>query len=342
VPKQLDTLVEVEGCRGDWFDLTNGDEGIYLATKLDGFYDPPIKVFYEEPGNLPGSRHLGDRILRRDLSFGVEILNDPGDGNWLSRDSLWRKNWSASKVTKIYITTEESGTRHLNCRLGESPEVNMDTDPNMNVINRTSMIVYAGDPFWWGEDKVFTVETKKDTQFEPTLFDIPGVWPWEELPKEELTITVDASHGGVNPTDQDIYPIWTLPGSPNRITDFPWPFPPGIPVPWERAPFTQFVIPDYNWDLEGYPENGAADRRVQTPGLIYGENVVINTDPAKEQIVSEMDTPVWERMNGVRWRNHIPAWTEKCTFKITASGCPAGQVISLSLPRPWSRPWGLE
>ena len=229
--QHLDKIVELEGCRGDWFDLTNGTEGIYLATKVDGFYDPPVKVFYEEPGTLPGSRHLGDRILRRDLSFGVEILNDHGDGKWMTRDSLWRKNWSFSKVSKLYITSEESGTRWLNCRLGESPEVDMRVDPQLNSINRTNMIVYAGDPFWWEEDKVFTVKTKKDTQFEPTLFDIPGVWPWEELPQEELSITVDASVGGLNPTDQYIYPIWTTP----RIQDTDQQLPLAVPS-WHSHP----------------------------------------------------------------------------------------------------------
>jgi hypothetical protein len=340
MPQHLETLVEVEGHNGEWFDLTNGTEGVYLATEVEGFDDPPIKVVYEEPGNLPGARFLNDRILRRDLSFGVEILNDAGEGKWLRRESEWRKAWSASKVSRIYITTEESGTRYLNCRLGESPRTEMVYDPSLNSINRTSMIVYAGDPFWYEDDAVYEVKTRLDTRFDPNFWTPP--WPWEELPKEELSITVDASTGGVNPTDQHIFPVWTVPGATEQIPNFPWPFPEGIPIPWETAPFTQFVIPDYCFDPDEENYERDKDRRVKTPGLIYMENCVINTDPAKEQIASESDSPVWERMNGVRWRYPIPPYTEKRTFNITVSGCAPGQVITLSLPRPWTRPWGLE
>ena len=91
-----ETLVELEGVNGEWFDLTNGDQGIYLATGVKGLMDPPVKTVYEEPGNYPGARFLNYRILRRDLVFGVEILNDAktGDNAWLSRDSMWRRTCS--------------------------------------------------------------------------------------------------------------------------------------------------------------------------------------------------------------------------------------------------------
>jgi hypothetical protein len=65
------------------------------------------------------------------------------------------------------------------------------------------------------------------------------------------------------------------------------------------------------------------------------------TAPA-ENVSSESGSQVWSRMNGVRFRHPIPPWTESKTFEITVSGCVPGQMGTLRVPRPWSRPWGME
>ena len=63
-----DTIVELEGVNGEFFNLTTGDQGVFLATDVEGcFYDPPVKVVVEEPGNYPGARYLNHRILKRDI-----------------------------------------------------------------------------------------------------------------------------------------------------------------------------------------------------------------------------------------------------------------------------------
>jgi hypothetical protein len=334
-----DTIVELEGVNGELFNLTTGDHGVFLATDVEGcFYDPPVKVVIEEPGNYPGARYLNHRILKRDIVFGVQILNDAKSGvrSWLSRDSEWRKAWAFNRDCKLYVTTPDSGTRYLHVRLFESPKVEMKTDPRGNSINLTVMSCIAYDPFWYEDDRVFPVKTKTDTRFEPDWWQ-GGVWPWEELPKETLKIRVGAGQGGLNPTDQYIAPKWTVPGSTEKVPNFPWPFPPGVEIPGETAPFTQFVIPDYSFEDPEF-EN----RRIKTPGLIYGENCTIDTDRREEQFSSDSGSQVWARTNGVRFRNMIPPYTEEREFVIDASGCPPGQVITLRLPRPWTRCWGLE
>lgn len=332
------TVIELEGVNGEFFNLTTGDQGVYLATDVEGcFYDPPVKVVVEEPGNYPGARYLNHRILKRDIVFGAHILNDAKSGSksWLSRDSEWRKAWAFDRDCKLYVTTPDSGTRYLKVRLFESPTVDMRTDPRGHSINTTIMSCIAYDPFWYEDDRVFTVKTKADTRFKPSLF--YNEYQYALLPKETLKITVGGGDGGLNPTDQYIAPKWTVPGSTEQIPEFPWPFPQGIDIPWEKAPFTQFVIPDYSFEDAEH-----ADRRLRLPGLIYKENCVIDTDRREEQIVSESGSQVWARMNGVRFRNMIPPYTEGKTFEITASGCAPGQMITLRLPRPWTRPWGLE
>lgn len=262
------TVVELEGINGEFFNLTTGDRGVYLATDPKGaFFDPPVKAVYEEPGNYSGSRYLNHRVLRRDITFGVEILNDAkvGPNSWMSRDSEWRKAWAFDRDCKLYVTTPESGTRYLKLRLLESPEVDMVYEPQMMPINRTVMVCVAPDPFWYEDDVVYTAVTEDDTSFDPNALQLPWPWPKNELPVETLTIEVDPSDGkgGLNPTDQYIWPKWTLPGSTFAPAE---PFIPGLP--WLGAPKSRAVIwtvPDYSFEDEQYET-----RRVRMPGLIGG------------------------------------------------------------------------
>jgi hypothetical protein len=260
------TVVELEGVNGERFNLTTGDRGVYLATDVKGaFFDPPVKAVYEEPGNYAGARYLNHRVLRRDITFGVEILNDAQSGanSWMSRDSEWRKAWAFDKDCVLYVTTRESGTRYLKLRLLESPDVDMKHDPQMMPLNRTVMTCVAGDPFWYQDDVVYTATTATNTTFDPNP--LPWPWPQAALPSETLTITVDPSDGkgGLNPTDQYIFPKWTVPGSTFAPAE---PYVPGLP--WLGAPKSRaaiWTIPDYSFeDPELY------NRRVRMPGLIGG------------------------------------------------------------------------
>lgn len=295
----MQTVVELEGINGEMFSLAGpneGDRGVYLGTEMEGLYDPPVKVVYEEPGNWPGARYLWHRILRRDIVFGVEILNDP-DASWMTRDSEWRKAWAYDRTCKLYVT-RETGRRHLKLALSEGIGVSLATDPNGRSINRADMTCIAGDPFWYEDDVTFEAITVTDTTDGST---------------EDLTITVDTSNSlGLNPTDQYIFPLWLA----------------SAPAKWS--------IPDYSFE-----DPALADRRVIMPTLIEGEDVEIDTDPRSRQVVADNDAPVWERMNGVRFKHPIPPYTESCTFNISVTGAPANSLIQLRLPRPWSRPWGL-
>lgn len=260
------TVVELVGVNGERFNLTTGDRGVYLATEVKGaFFDPPVKAVYEDPGNYPGSRYLNHRILRRDIVFGVEILNDAeiGPNSWISRDSEWRKAWAFDKDCTLYVTTPESGTRYMKLRLMESPDVDMKYDPQMMPLNRTVMTCVSPDPFWYQDDVVYTATTATDTSFDPN----PLPWPWPEssMPVETLTITVDPSDGkgGLNPTDQYIFPKWTVPGSTYAPSE---PYVPG--APWLGAPKSRasiWTVPDYSFE-----EPEQYTRRVRMPGLIGG------------------------------------------------------------------------
>lgn len=259
----MQTVVELEGVNGEWFTIAGrhaGDKGVYLATGVSGLFDPPVKASYEEPGNYPGARYLSHRVLRRDLIFAVHILED-GE-SWLSRDSEWRKAWAFDRDCKLYVTTAESGTRYLKVRLFESPDVDTETDPNGRTLTTVKMVTVAGDPFWYEDDVVYTAVTKTDTSFDPNQ--LP--WPWpQNIPSETLKIKVDPedSKGGLNPTDQYIFPKWTVPGSSHAPSE---PYIPGLP--WLGAPTSRGVVwtlPDYSFE-----EPDQAKRRVKLPPLIGG------------------------------------------------------------------------
>jgi hypothetical protein len=262
------TVVELEGVNGEWFTLAGpqeGDRGIHLATDVKGLFEPPVKVVMEEPGNYPGARYLNHRVLRRDITFAVAILNDAkvGPKAWLSRDSEWRKAWAFDRDCKLYITTVDSGRRYLKIRLFESPEVSLFTDPKLGTYNEAIMTCVAGDPFWYEDDVVYPFETQTDTTFDPNP--LPWPWPQAELPTETITLTVDPSdgRGGLNPTDQAVFLKWTVPGSSEPPAD---PYIPGIP--WlgaPNSPATVWTIPDYSWE-----EDGNQNRRIRMPGLIGG------------------------------------------------------------------------
>jgi hypothetical protein len=277
------TVVELEGVDGQWFTLAGpaaGDEGVYLGTDIKGLFEPPVKVVHEEPGNWPGARYLNHRVQKRELTFAVEILAGRTD-SWLSRDSEWRKAWAFDRDSKLYVTTEESGTRWLKVRLLESPEVEMFFDPNGNGVNRTVMVVVATDPYWYEDDEVYSAVTVTDTRFDPNELQLPWPWPQKELPRETLWLEVNpkSCRNGLNPTDQWIFPKWTVPGSTEKPAD---PYVPGLP--WLGAPKSQatiWVLPDYSWKQD---EN--ANRRLKLPSLIGG----LRTEEVQEFFVDGRPT----------------------------------------------------
>lgn len=265
----MQTKVELEGVNGVKFTLAGdgaGDKGVWLATGITGLFDPTVKTVYEEPGNYPGARYLAHRVLRRDVVFKVNILNDKKDGaafKWLRRDSEWKKAWAYDKDCRLIITTDESGVRYLKLRLAEAMDVSMEVDPETKTLAECGVVAVAQDPFWYEDDVVFSATTTQNTVFDPNALQLPWPWPQEQLPSETLTISIDAADGGVNPTDQTIWPIWQVPGSTAAPAEPYIPFLPWLGAPKSKA--TIWTLPDYSFEDPEY-----ATRRVKLPALIGG------------------------------------------------------------------------
>jgi hypothetical protein len=92
----------------------------------------------------------------------------------------------------------------------------------------------------------------------------------------------------------------------------------------------------------GRPVKSVVVTTKQQGNTLPAENAIIDTDPRVEQVVSESGSQLWGRMNGVRFRHPIPPYTPSGRFEVTVSGARPGQMVTLRLPRPWTRPWGLE
>lgn len=282
----METVVTVIGVNGDRVVLSGEDvgaDGIWLASKLDGFYDPEIKTVTKRRANRPGTKFISHRILERTIIFKVTIDNGEGPGKtWEELDARWRKLWAYDRYSTIQVTTI-NGSRQLKARL-EEIEVDMDYDPHTNGATDVMMTVVADDPFWYAEELIIDLVVNG---------------------------TATLSIPSANPTGNPIFPVWVL----------------EAPGTWE--------IPDYDTSVTPHDP-----KMVPLPTLNIGEHTEVNTDPAERQLISQNKTPIWARMNGVRFRNPIQPYTEKInyTINVTATGPRKAQ---LRLPRPFNRPWGL-
>lgn len=282
----MEAVIEVIGVNGDRVILSGeevGVDGMWLASKLDGFFDPEIKTVTKRRANRPGTKFISARLLERTITFKITIENGSGFGEtWRERDARWRRLWSHEQYSTLRVTTDE-GSRNLKVRL-EEIDVDLDYDPHTNAATDVLMTVVADDPYWYGPDYVVNL-----------------------VVATSASVTVQRT----NPTGTPIFPIWVLeaPGS--------------------------WIVPDYDTSV-----TPIIKKTVPLPALESGEHVVVNTDPAVRQLVSQNKTPVWARMNGVRFRNPIAPYTDSVTFnlRLTASGPRTAQ---LRLPRPYTRPWGM-
>lgn len=162
------------------------------------------------------------------------------------------------------------------------------------------------------------VGTKYDPHVEEVLrviMNVVGYDPFWWGEEEIFELTLGSGTGTItvpnaNPTDQLVWPVWAV----------------EAPGAWS--------LPDYSFG------SALADRQVMLPSLTAGEHVVVDTNPRTRQLTSINDTPVWQRMEGRRFRHPIPPWTEEVTFSITRAGGGTGKV-QLRLRRPFSRPWGM-
>lgn len=312
------TVVEFEGHNGEMFCLAGpkaGNRGVVLGSDIDDFYDAPFVTMYKSWAFQNGADFQGKKFPERRTVFSVEIAGSLGGPDWQDNDSEWAKAWSAEKDCKLWIETKNS-RRYLKIRLAKELKIAAKSDPNQTQVDTIIVTCVSGDPFWYEEMVSKVWPAPSDTTNGSTV--TGNIWR-----REDGSFAEDE---WLNPTDIPIFPIWQIqaPGKP--------------------------TLPDYSFGSDYYSTRtfdaavGHASRQIVMPTMLAGENVYVNTDSASKggQFRSSIDTAYYMRMKMVRFLYGIPPYTPARQMNVAMSLAPAGVGINLRLPRPWTRPWGLQ
>lgn len=281
-----------------------GDRGVYLGQSPTGLYDEPFETIWNSSASQIGATYGGDRIHKRDLVLPFEITaNDATGATWQQNDSDFRRAWSKSKTSNIWCETVEWGRRYLPVQLTKEPEFRPDTDSFGAQYGHVIYDATAGYPRWKQNDVTDTWINSTDL----TGSSDPNVWS---------TGTVKVS----NPTDCEMWLMWVLQAYPGAI----------------------YKLPDFSLGDDRFERADVdAARTVIMPALVAGEHVVVNTDEEQDQVVSDIDTQIYQRMQGVRFLYPVPPETPEFTLPVAVRAAPAGVGVQVRCPRNWTRPWGL-
>ncbi|MFE2997932.1 phage tail protein [Nocardia sp. NPDC059246] len=168
-------------------------------------------------------------------------------------------------------------------------------------------------------------------QYGHVIYSGTAGWPrWQEDdvtdPWISTTDTTDGSwaDGFVtvsNPTDTEMWLKWVLQAYPGAV----------------------YKLPDFSLGDDRFERASAhAARKITMPALIAGEHVRVDTDEHADQVVSDIDTQIYQRMRGVRFLYPIPPETKPMQLPVSVKNAPAGVGVQVRCPRNWSRPYGLD
>lgn len=122
----------------------------------------------------------------------------------------------------------------------------------------------------------------------------------------------------------------------------------GDVIVWPRYFVTApglWVLPDRSWGQEvahQRPPGADAERTVPLPGLAVGEDCDVNSDPDEEWLVAANNAPVWARTNGNGMLYPIAPRTPPTAVPISVSGANPGAAVTMTIPRRYSRPFGVK
>lgn len=133
-----------------------------------------------------------------------------------------------------------------------------------------------------------------------------------------------------NPCDCEVWLKWTLQAYAGAI----------------------YTLPDYSFGDDRFERADTDAARVITmPALVAGEHLKVDTDENADQVLSDIDSEVWQRMRGVRFLYPIPPYLgtpnhasikTPVELPVSVTMAPAGVGVQVRMPREWSRPWGLD
>lgn len=214
-------------------------------------------------------------------------------------DSEWRDAFDYVKQTKIVYTTS-AGERYIYVRLLEEPK------------SYEGEIENGKSPFLTCESTV-VMTVASDLPFylgETAVYE----WEWTsaQLPGGAGMVRLEIG----NDSDVPVWPRWTLTGG------------------------ATWTLPDFSWGSEEY-SRGLEDggRLVDLPPLSPLENVVVDSDPRKQTILSSNLSNVQGRWKGNDLLYPIEPG-EFASVPVSVSNVTVGKAaFRLEIPRWYTRPW---
>lgn len=83
------------------------------------------------------------------------------------------------------------------------------------------------------------------------------------------------------------------------------------------------ILPDHSFETrEGWPGYEHRARRIVMPHQNAHQNLLIDTDPMTEQVVSSDGSQFWARMNGQAFVYPVPAWTPPTEIPVAVNPLP--------------------
>ncbi|WP_069165466.1 hypothetical protein [Nocardia altamirensis] len=303
-----ETLIELEGHNGQRFTVAGpgaGARGVYLAPENDG---TEFDLLYDAPvktiWNSTAFQLGASYGGMREEKYEFTLAFHVIE----SATAAWRDNDSALRKAFSYEKRSklwvqvDDSRRRLDVQLASNPRVKVGTDPNGRQYGLVLVPLAAAYPRWMEADVTATFVTTKDTTNGST-----------ELGSVKIA----------NPTDTEIWLKWVLQGT-------------GA-IKW--------TLPDFSFGDDRFDRaTKDADRMIVMPELRANENVRVDTDEMamEGQVVSSLDTAVYQRMNGKMFLYPVPPYTPETTLPVAVTGAPQGAGLQVRVPRLWTRPWGLE
>lgn len=203
------------GTDGSVWELSNPAGGVFLNNGgIRGLGLPPITRYSSVSPTLAGSRWRGSTTLEREVFWPLFVYTDLGSQDWIDRD---HKFWASlnPQLTGVWSITQPSGeTRRLTLRVDDDGDPAMTVDPSSVGWELYGIKLVAEQPYWAGDP----ISRSWGAVGSPVNFYGGDPWPLEEgnvspqvAPLFHIMPATTMGTAAVNnPSDVDVWPVWTI------------------------------------------------------------------------------------------------------------------------------------
>lgn len=295
------------GQDGSRWNLTDATEGVMLRPGPQMLMDAPAKTYWIESST--GSHYQGMTFSRRDPVFSVQIADPSPRPNplvWADIDSRFRRALGMVGEDQFQLEVHSPyGVRRITLRQLTEPTAYASAD-------------YEKKSPWLWCDSTLAIAGACENPF------------WESDPYEVS---------------------WELESGTAGSDEILWENRGDVPVWWKgfaTAPALWTVF-DGSWGQKIYakatpPYTRATEdlnRTQALPALLAGEDTDIDSDPDEQTLVARNGAPVQARWNSNGILYPLRPYLEPTPVPISVTGANPGAAITFSIPRWFSRPWGV-